>query len=384
MIRKLSVLSFTVLLALIWIGLFASDALAIPAFARKYGVNCNKCHTQIPQLNVDGIRFKQNGYRQPDEEGRVIWEEETFPLGALLKIRYNFTSSDKKGVKNKSFFDPHELEIFSAGTMGPKVSYFLEVEGEFETEEDEANVELGEFFIILDDLLGENSMVNVKAGRFINEYFHVSDHLKMTAEGYLSKNVSIDVDGIELDGLVPAGPGGAHYAVGVVNDETGIQSDDNNFRAFYGWTSYTVAGQTLGVRYIHSPTRAAPGLDHENHTQFDTFFKGTADLGLSETNPAYLIFGFATEDNVGGLDGKERLSYVVEPTVFLGEKWALIGRYELQNDPDVSDTNDRFLFHVGYHPIPNLKLFAEYHHKEIREGPNEIEDRFRFGFFVAF
>ncbi|MFQ5916119.1 MAG: hypothetical protein ACE5JS_23340 [Nitrospinota bacterium] len=380
--RRLSVLPFTVLLALTWIGLFASDALAIPVFARKYGVNCNKCHTQIPQLNNDGMRFKQNGYRQPEEEGRLIWEEETFPFAALLKIRYNFTGTDKKGVKNKSFFDPHELELFSGGTFGPKVSYFFEMEGENGTDDDPVLV-LGEFFIILDDLVLDNSKVNVKVGRMKNEYLHFSDDFKLTAEGYLSKNVSIRNDGIEVDGLVPVGPGGLHYALGVGNDETGIQTTDNNFRAGYGWASYTVADQTVGVRYIHSPTRAAPGLDHENHTQFDTFVKATADLGLSELNPAYLLFGFFHEENVGGVKGKDRRTFVVEPTVFLGEKWVVLGRYENQNDPDVSGTNQQFLFHIAFHPIPNLKLFTEYHHKEILEG-SEIEDRLRVGFFVSF
>ena len=256
------------------------------------------------------------------------------------------------------------------------------MEGENGTDDDPVIV-LGEFFIILDDLILDNSKVNVKVGRMKNEFLHFSDDFKLTAEGYLSKNVSIRNDGIEVDGLLPVGPGGLHYAIGVGNDETGIQTTNNNFRAFYGWTSYTVWDQTVGVRYIHTPSRSAVGLSSENHTQFDAFIKATADLGLSELNPAYLIFAFAHEENVGGAKGIDRRTFVVEPTVFLGEKWVVLGRYELQDDPDVSGTNDRFLFHIAFHPIPNLKLFAEYHHKEVREG-SDIEDRLRVGFFVSF
>ncbi len=395
--RKLSVISFTVLFAVAWIGFFASDALAIPSFARKYGVNCNKCHTQIPQLSEDGIQFKQKGYRQPDEVGKLIWEEEIFPISALFKIRYNFTTPNKEGKPDKSFFDPHELELFSGGTMAPNISYFFDVEaktpGSGKNDAKDEPFRINAFYVIFDDLLLDKNRINLKGGRIRNEYLHFSEHLKLTAEGYLCKCVTFVRDGIEINGLVPVGPGGLHYAGAVVNDQTGINNVDNNFRSPYGWASYTYKDQIIGVRAIYTPTKAGQDstLPTENHTQFDTFFKLTFneaifDLGLSDINSSYLLFSFTTENDVNGETGVDRRSYIVEPTIFLGDKWNAVLRYELTDDPDKSGTNDRYLVSFGFHPVPNVKLFAEYMHTEKREdaAAKTREDRLRMGVFLAF
>ena len=43
------------------------SALAVPAFARKYKVDCIYCHTAWPQLNRTGYIFRRLGYRMPWE-----------------------------------------------------------------------------------------------------------------------------------------------------------------------------------------------------------------------------------------------------------------------------------------------------------------------------
>jgi cytochrome c5 len=42
-------------------------AMAVPAFARKYNVDCTYCHTAWPQLNRTGLIFRYLGYRMPYE-----------------------------------------------------------------------------------------------------------------------------------------------------------------------------------------------------------------------------------------------------------------------------------------------------------------------------
>jgi len=49
-------------------------AQAVPAFARKYNVDCTYCHTAWPQLNRQGYIFRRLGYRMP-------WEVPTAPGG---------------------------------------------------------------------------------------------------------------------------------------------------------------------------------------------------------------------------------------------------------------------------------------------------------------
>ncbi len=51
-------------------SLLQPDALfAIPAFARKYGFNCNMCHVAYPKLNDFGQRFRDSGYQIPGQAG---------------------------------------------------------------------------------------------------------------------------------------------------------------------------------------------------------------------------------------------------------------------------------------------------------------------------
>lgn len=50
-----------------------SDAHAIPAWARKYDQPCQMCHyPAVPRLNAFGHKFRQAGYRTPDEINQVI------------------------------------------------------------------------------------------------------------------------------------------------------------------------------------------------------------------------------------------------------------------------------------------------------------------------
>ncbi len=43
------------------------SARAVPAFARRYNVDCTYCHTAWPQLNRQGYIFRRLGYRMPWE-----------------------------------------------------------------------------------------------------------------------------------------------------------------------------------------------------------------------------------------------------------------------------------------------------------------------------
>src|ERR1700692_2404066 len=42
--------------------LSATDAYAVPSFARQTGLSCNVCHTNPPQLTAFGRNFKLTGY----------------------------------------------------------------------------------------------------------------------------------------------------------------------------------------------------------------------------------------------------------------------------------------------------------------------------------
>ena len=62
------------------LGLVATPARGIPAFARKYGTSCLTCHTIYPKLNPFGEAFRRNGYRFPGVDSDAV-KQEQIPLG---------------------------------------------------------------------------------------------------------------------------------------------------------------------------------------------------------------------------------------------------------------------------------------------------------------
>src|SRR5664280_680425 len=58
-----------------------SPAVAVPAFARKYGLPCSACHEAWPKLNNFGQVFKDNGYQLMNDRDAPIYQNPTyFPI----------------------------------------------------------------------------------------------------------------------------------------------------------------------------------------------------------------------------------------------------------------------------------------------------------------
>ncbi|MBI3988217.1 MAG: hypothetical protein HY347_01230 [candidate division NC10 bacterium] len=121
--------------------LLSTQAFAVPAFARAYGVACNACHTAWPALNATGRSFKENGYMmergEPKEQMKLadkLTLPKIFPLALVVKLR----PFDEKKDGPKKLRSLHELEIFFAGNVFRYGSFFgeleLEDENDFEVE----------------------------------------------------------------------------------------------------------------------------------------------------------------------------------------------------------------------------------------------------------
>ncbi len=81
------------LLAVFFVLASADSALAIPAFARKYGLRCSACHEAWPMLNYFGQKFKDNGYQLMNDRDSPIWQNAsywpaTFRIVRLSHRRY--------------------------------------------------------------------------------------------------------------------------------------------------------------------------------------------------------------------------------------------------------------------------------------------------------
>jgi hypothetical protein len=147
-----------------WIGLFAvclvatilatllslfvsTQAQAIPAFARKYDVNCTACHTAPPILNQFGQRFLENGYQLPGtEDGGIIGKKKlgevtlddvtnyiSFRMVGNTVQSWSFKKQNPPGAdqgvaENKTEFTfPESFTLFTGGTVAKNVGFMVEL-----------------------------------------------------------------------------------------------------------------------------------------------------------------------------------------------------------------------------------------------------------------
>jgi len=96
--------------------------MAIALFAHMYGVTCQKCHTVVPHLNEFGAHFMASGDRIPSlQPGPAV------PLAIKVNLAdssaYQGTGPNGAGLP-KAIVD--EVEVFSAGAIGTRGSFFVE------------------------------------------------------------------------------------------------------------------------------------------------------------------------------------------------------------------------------------------------------------------
>lgn len=98
----------------------------IPAWARKYNMNCSGCHYPVPpRLNATGLRFRWAGYRMPEEINEAITVEkiQNYVAGhAVTQFEWTKTS----GQPADNVFALPEAGLFFAGPFGRHFAGFLE------------------------------------------------------------------------------------------------------------------------------------------------------------------------------------------------------------------------------------------------------------------
>lgn len=121
--------SSVVAVGLVAVSLSPRAALAIPAWARKYNMNCSGCHYPVvPQLNADGLRFKWAGYRMPDEIGKSAEVKRIEDYLALRGVaRYSYTKTQGEAADASAFSLP-AVSLFFAGPVGKNFGGFFELE----------------------------------------------------------------------------------------------------------------------------------------------------------------------------------------------------------------------------------------------------------------
>ncbi len=165
---------------------------AVPAFARKYDMTCNVCHTRQPRLNTFGQRFIENGYQLPGTEdgGRTLKQLLGGELnGATIDEVSNFMAVRLRADIEKASFSsdttpmdeldvrddpdivfPRTINLFFAGTATKNVSFFFE--GEFDTQDPAEEAFVFERAFLVFDNIGGHQVANLKIGKFDPSSFY--------------------------------------------------------------------------------------------------------------------------------------------------------------------------------------------------------------------
>lgn len=128
-------------LALLGCGLlmFASQAVAMPEFARKYNVSCAACHSAYPRLNAFGEHFAGENFKLPN------WREGTKDLGddrlvlpesIPLAVRAQGFAQAREGENidpvtgetqdaSTDFQSPYLIKLLSSAPLSENITYYF-------------------------------------------------------------------------------------------------------------------------------------------------------------------------------------------------------------------------------------------------------------------
>jgi len=102
--------------------------LMIPAWARKYNMNCSGCHYPAPpRLNATGMRFKWAGYRMPEDVGeKVDVERIQNYLAVGAEATYEYEKTEGQPATTSGFTLPG-VTVWYAGPFGKHYAGFFEL-----------------------------------------------------------------------------------------------------------------------------------------------------------------------------------------------------------------------------------------------------------------
>jgi len=131
--KKISFMKITLSAAILLFLFPFNSTVAIPAFARKYQISCQVCHSPaMPRLKAFGEEFAGNGFRMTEYESPRYFIQQAgddrlslfreLPLAIRLDghVLINF----REPVSPK-FASPYILKILSGGELSDKLSYYF-------------------------------------------------------------------------------------------------------------------------------------------------------------------------------------------------------------------------------------------------------------------
>lgn len=162
----------------------ATDALAIPAFARKYDMSCTTCHAPFPKLKPFGEEFAGYGFQLIGQEPpRYLRETGDDQLTLMrefpLAIRFEaFGRWLPQTAKRTDLQMPYGIKLLSGGQIAKDVSYYFYF---FMGERGEV-AGLEDAFIMFNNVFG--TQLDLTVGQFQSSDPLFKRELRLTFEDY--------------------------------------------------------------------------------------------------------------------------------------------------------------------------------------------------------
>ena len=371
----------------------AAPSYCIPAFARKYGFNCQMCHVAWPRLNDFGQKFRANGYQIPGAENaeKTILEMPTIPLSLRTQAGYTSDSFSPNGAEDEtSQFQVNGLDVFSGGGLGMNKGFFLaylpQISGSSTVEAQDAEMEQAN---VIFSRLG-STWLNGRVGKFEGAQVAFSALRSITNSSY----EIYDFNG--SPGVSAAGTTGSLNTFSLSNTNTGIEltgwgrqpwqyalgfasgspenGQDDTPADFYARGAYVIGpgfGQTSGQRlgltgYFGKAQPAGGGSRHSfNRLGFDV------NLNKSPYNAQFLWISGRDDREFNVFDPSKTYKFsggFVQLNQF-GTKDAKFLRLDWVNTPS-EDNHDISRVTLGWRDYLDysLALQLEYSHRKVDDG----------------
>jgi hypothetical protein len=268
-------------------------AMAVPAFARKYGLPCSACHTAWPELNNFGQVFRDNGYQLMNERDSPIWQNPSyFPIALRITPNWHLENTTNQIVDGApgtactpgiscvsktvqvNGFDLSGMDFWNIGTLYKNVSFSL-----LPSSDPTAQFHFENAFVRFDNL-AHTSWLNFKFGKFeLDNLISEKRFLFLSANGGLYQTYHF-------------APAGDSNNFGIGDNQLGVELSGHSANSY---TRYSIAvlSANEGTVGFGSGSPSAPNINTGRTYDVNLNVSQTFNFGSQgyERIGAYAYFG---------------------------------------------------------------------------------------------
>jgi len=377
--KRISYLKISVSAVILLFLLPVKNTYSIPAFARKYQISCQVCHSPaMPRLKDFGEEFAANGFRmtkyespryfmQTGDDRLSLFRE--LPLAFRLDghVQFNFMENNSPKIAS-----PYILKILSGGELSDKLSYYFY----FLMSEGGEIVGVEDAFLMYRDLF--RTGINFYIGQFQASDPLFKGELRYTLEGYKIYDSKPGNSAASLKyerGIILEKPFSTRTTVIVeVLNGCGLDAplfDNDKFKSYMFRLSQGIGKKITigGFAYI-----GKEGLMDTLNTFYNKVRMYGPDLKINFNDKFVLNaqYVYRTDSHVFDTEGGMNYENVTTQGGFTElifspkgdmSKWYLTGLFNwVDSDVDALDYTAA-TFHAGYILRRNFRIVGEYTHR---------------------